>query len=196
MVFKSTQQTAQNYHQTRKARGERQISFWLSAEEFALLEQARQTQGLSAKALLLRALPPPAVSQTSQPEAWQEAQLQAEAERGELFAFPGQKDFLLVQIQLDRDRLPEWHPLEIRLIKGFDTAEAAIAYFCQHPAEFPKFAQTVLMHRAGEAHLGFWPEPADWYYTAHLLFEIYPRQMNSYGDYATYEALLERGMLA
>ncbi|MGE3726208.1 MAG: hypothetical protein AB7I41_11700 [Candidatus Sericytochromatia bacterium] len=185
-----------NYRQSRKARGDRQISFWLSAEEFEALETARKAQGLSAKEWFLQGLnrASPPVSQQS--VAWKEAQLQAEAARGELFAFAGQQDFLLVQIVLDRDLLPEWHPLEVTCLKGFDSAEAAIGYFCQHPAEFPKFAQIVLMHRAGEGHLGFVPEPADWYYTAHLLFEVYPRQMNSYGDYATYEALLERGMLA
>jgi len=196
-----------NYRQSRKARGDRQISFWLSAEEFEALEGARQAHGLSAKEWLLQGLnnaSPPlapvsagqAHSQAQQSAAWKEAQLQAEAARGELFAFAGQPDFLLVQIVLDRNLLPEWHPLEVTCLKGFDSAEAAIGYFCQHPAEFPKFAQIVLMHRAGEGHLGFVPEPADWYYTAHLLFEVYPRQMNSYGDYATYEALLERGMLA
>lgn len=197
---------------SRKARGERQVRFWLSAEEFEALEQTRQAHGLNAKDLFLEGLnratqplldslagPLASAVQAAQAEpgeTWQMAKLREEAERGELFAFPGQADFLLVQIVLDRDLLPEWHPLEIRCLKGFDSAETAIGYFCQHPAEFPKFAQTVLMHRAGEAHLGFQPVPADWYYTAHLLFEIYPRQMNSYGDYVTYEALLEQGMLA
>lgn len=188
--------SAPNYRQARKARGDRQVSFWLSAEEFEALEVARKAQGLSAKEWLLQGLNRASLPLAQQSEAWKEAKLQAEAERGELFAFAGQQDFLLVQIVLDRDLLPEWHPLEVTCLKGFDSAEAAIGYFCQHPAEFPKFAQIVLMHRAGEGHLGFVPEPADWYYTAHLLFEVYPRQMNSYGDYATYEALLERGMLA
>ena len=98
----------ESYHQKRKARGDRQISLWLSADEFQKLEQLRQTQGVSLKELLLQSLAPeraspgpdPSIQQIDDP---QQNQLSEELERGELFAFGGQKDFLLVTIVLDRN---------------------------------------------------------------------------------------------
>lgn len=189
-----------SYHQKRKARGDRQISLWLSANEFQEIEQLRQTSGLSLKELFLQSIQAAhnnkAQPHSHQEESTQEAVLFAESSRGELFAFKGQKDFLLVTVVLDRDQLPEWHPLEISCIKGFAHAENAIRYFCQNPKKFPKFAQTVLLHRADEGHLGFKPANNHWYYVAHILFEVYPRQMNSYGDFETYDRLLTHWMLA
>ncbi len=192
--------TKQSYHQKRKARGDRQISLWLSADEFQKFEQLRQIRGVSLKELLLQSIAPEHVSPgpeplTQQIDDPQQNQLSEESERGELFAFAGQKDFLLVTIVLDRNHLPEWHPLEVSCIKGFDHADTAIQYFCQNPKKFPKFAQTVLMHRADEAHLGFVPDHNHWYYVVHILFEVYPRQMNAYGDFETYDTLLAKLML-
>lgn len=188
-----------SYHQKRKARGDRQISFWLSADEFEQWEQVRQSKGLSFKDLFLQSIQsetkPLPIDSGHSIDHPQEAILLAECSRGELFVFQEQKDFLLVTILLDREQLPEWHPLEISCIKDFDHAEDAIRYFCQNPKQFPKFAQTVLMRRADEGHLGFAPAKNHWYYVAHILFEVYPRQMNAYGDFETYDNLLAHWML-
>lgn len=185
-------------YQRRRARGERELRIWLRAEEKALLEVHLRQTGQNAREFLLSALHK-ARGQgescgISAPASIPDP-LQEQLRRGELFAWPGCKDYLLLQITLDSEALPEWKPLSLKPLLDFDSAEAALRYYARNSSQISKTAQLVLLHRADADYLGFTPEADHWYYPAHIVFEIYPRIMNAFGDYEAYEALLQRYLL-
>lgn len=191
---------------TGKSKQIHQISLRLTEAEYTEVNDWRQQLGLSNKALLLHSLrlaaehglleleqdsaKMAAPSMQLPPE--QEAQLAAAQQRGELFAFADKQDYLLLAVELDQTALPDWQPLRLTPLKDYPTAEAALWDYCQHGAGHAELAQIVLLHRASADTLGLVPAPNPWYYPAHILLELYPRIMNSFGDHDYYEGLLQR----
>ncbi len=156
----------------------RHISFQVNEEEYALIQRLKKDK--SYRELFLSALQvnePPGPPEENIPQERLEAQA-----RGELFYLPRQNDFVLVQLELDMEALPEYKLEQLHIIGGFDTAEAALKSYCQQGLELHQMLQTLLLHRS----------EGDWYYPAHVVLEVFPRLMNTFGDYDFYESLLRQ----
>ncbi|PIW18040.1 hypothetical protein COW36_06455 [bacterium (Candidatus Blackallbacteria) CG17_big_fil_post_rev_8_21_14_2_50_48_46] len=183
---------------------QRTISFKLSKAEYASYLQVKETTALSDKALFLQALnldPSPPPIETAKPEPVLPPQetttfspadhhMQSALDRGEIFYLENKLEFILLGIELDPDLLPEWQPLRLNILKDFKTAEKALDYYCKNSSKISKTQQIVLLRKAEAQELGFETHSQHWYTPAHIVFEIYPRIMNAFGDFEYYDQLL------
>ena len=177
------------------------IQFRLNAADYARIQQIKQASGLSYRDLFMQALGlEPKTPEKHRPTMVElpetAAFLVAAQQRGELFMFPDQPEFLLIQIEIDETRLPDFELIETHLLGAYESADAALSAYCQQGLQLAEMRQTVLLHKANPDYLGFTPSADHWYYPAHIVLEIYPRIMNAFGDFDYYEGLLSQFYLA
>ncbi|PIQ28048.1 hypothetical protein COW36_06885 [bacterium (Candidatus Blackallbacteria) CG17_big_fil_post_rev_8_21_14_2_50_48_46] len=188
-----------------KNKQERTITFKLSKAEYAEYLKVKPFIKESDKELFLQALksnqsplpleqnleneaPPPLETRSNS----NDPRIRSALERGEIFYLENKLEFVLLGIELDPEQLPEWQPVRLNLLKDFKTAEKALDYYCKNSSKIAKTQQIVLLRKAEAQELGFETQSRHWYTPAHIIFEIYPRIMNAFGDFEYYDELLSR----
>lgn len=171
----------------------RSVSFLASPEEFARIEAARSRYGLTTRELVASLLdrlsedaeapelddesdapPEPGDPAIAQAQARQ-AVLEALRARGDLYRFPGRKDYLLLSLCFDRDLLPGLFPFRQTLLRDFAGHREALQYYCLRANQLPAAHQVLLLERARPGEPGGDEASGDDYLIRLRLNEIYPQ---------------------